>query len=281
MKKYSSLTSGKLGDYKDENEATFADLTIHYGIEDGITNEWENIINTKDTEEKKKKIDALIERLEQNSQTNGFFKSQDKVSISAFCGVKLDDKEIYYLFFAKLEKIYKLLLKAEKKEIEGFAIYSAIKETLQTYFDKDKNDTPFDLKEANKKRFNLSAITANENDEFIPPSISVFKNSGCAMCVEKSSVAHNLWLMCGKKSYYFTSKSVFVDASIDDGHAFCVVEYNNKFRIFDPTLGNYGILDCNPIELIKDNIPFKVTNKNVPIVYVQTVFTNQKENNLN
>ena len=131
-----------------------------------------------------------------------------------------------------------------------------------------------------RKRLNLTSIVADENDEFIPPSISVLKNTGCAMCVEKSSVAHNLWLMCGKKCYYFTSKSVFVSADNNDGHAFCVVEYDNKFRIFDAALGNYGLLENNPIETIKDNVPFKVTSKNIPIVYVDSVFTNQKENDI-
>lgn len=274
MNLYRDYRNGNFIEYKNGEDPWFADVTIRYGIEEGLTNEWKEIINTKNEEEKKQKIDKLIEKLEENSEVNGFFKAQDKVSINIFCGFRLDDKEIYYLFFKRLEKIYNLLLTKGKKDIDGFAIFSAIKETLTIYFGND-------LKSAMRQRLNLTSIVANENDEFVPPSISILKNTGYAMCAEKSSVAHNLWLMCGKKCYYFTSKSVFVNEDNHDGHAFCVVEYDNKFRIFDAALGNYGLLDCNPIETIKDNVPFKITNKNVPIVYVDNVLTNQRENNTN
>ena len=274
MNLYRDYRSGKLKEYNSNDDPWYADVTIRYGIEEGLTNEWKEIINTKNEEEKKQKIDKLIEKLEENSEVNGFFKAQDKVSINIFCGFRLDDKEIYYLFFNRLEKIYNSLLTKLHKDIDGFTIFSAIKETLTIYF---RND----LKDAMRERMNLTAIVADEDDNFIPPSIRVLKDTGCGMCAEKSSIAHNLWLMCGKKSYYFTSKSVFVNGNNPDGHAFCIVEYDNKFRIFDSALGNYGMLDCNPIETIKNNEPFKVTNKNVPIVYVETVFTNQKENSIN
>lgn len=274
MNLYRDYRNANFVEYKNGEDPWYADVTIRYGLENGLRHEWKNIINIKDEEKRNQKIDDLIDRLEQNAEGNGFFKSQDKVAINIFSGFRIDDKEIYYDFFKRLRKIYNLLLKSEKKEIEGFAIFSAIKETIQVYFGNDKKD-------AMRERMNLTAIVADENDDFIPPSIKVLKDSGCGMCVEKSSVAHNLWLMCGKKSYYITSKSVFVNENNHDGHAFCVVEYDNKFRIFDAALGNYGLLDCNPIETIKDNVPFKVTNKNVPIVYVDNVLTNQRENNIN
>lgn len=266
--------TGELTKYENNEEPWDADVTIRYGIEQSIADVWKVIINIKNDEERNQKIDSLIIELEQNSEENGFFRREDKVSINIFSGFRINDKEIYYDFFKRLKKIYTLLLKSEKKEIEGFAIFSAIKETVESYFGKDKKD-------AMRERMNLTAIVADENDDFIPPSIKVLKESGCGMCVEKSSIAHNLWLMCGKKSYYISSKAVFVNANNHDGHAFCVVEYDNKFRIFDAALGNYGLLDFNPIETIKDNIPFKVTNKNVPIVYVDSVHINQKDNNLN
>ncbi|MBR4998403.1 MAG: hypothetical protein IKY10_00850 [Clostridia bacterium] len=274
MNLYRDYRTGKFVKYDNGDDPWYADVIIRYGVENGLRHEWKNIINIKDEEKRNQKIDDLIDRLEQNAEGNGFFKSQDKVAINIFSGFRIDDKEIYYDFFKRLRKIYNLLLKSEKKEIEGFAIFSAIKESVQVYFGNDKKD-------AMRERMNLTAIVADENDNFIPPSIKVLKDSGCGMCVEKSSVAHNLWLMCGKTSYYVTSKAIYLGEGIDQGHAFCLVEYDNKFRIFDAALGNYGLLDCNPIETIKDNVPFKVTNKNVPIVYVDNVLTNQRENNIN
>lgn len=274
MNLYRDYTNGNLIEFKNDEEPWDADVTIRYGIEQGVEREWKEIINTKNEEEKKQKINRLIEKLEESSETNGFFKSQEKVSINMFCGFRLDDKEIYYIFFNRLEKIYKLLLTKQLKNVDELAMFTAIKETLTIYFGNDK-------KHAMRERINLTSIAADEDDNFIPPSISVLRNTGCAMCVEKSSVANNLWLMCGKKCYYFTSKSVFVNTDEAVGHAFCVVEYNNEFRIFDAALGNYGLLDCNPLEKIKANVPFKVANKSVPIVYVDSIRINHIDGNIN
>ena len=238
-------------------EPLLADLTIKYGQEPKIENLWKEVIPINEKQTRQTKINELLDRLEKNSKTNGFFKKDDLVSIDLFHGFKIDDKEIYYLFFNTLEKTRKFLQEQGLKDKDNFAIFLSIKETIDLYFGKDKISH-------NRERFHFTEILADEEI----PSIKRFKNSGFAMCAEKSSVAHNLWLLCGKKSYYIVSKFIEVSVENHDAHAFCIVEYDGKFRIFDPALGNYGMVQGNPIELIKSNKQFAVKDKNIDIVYV-------------
>lgn len=65
-------------------------------------------------------------------------------------------------------------------------------------------------------------------------TLSSLKDKNVAMCVERASLAHNLF-----KSLNINSTLKFLEIKIDgkyDCHAFNLVENNNKFFIFDSTL---------------------------------------------
>lgn len=71
-------------------------------------------------------------------------------------------------------------------------------------------------------------------EEFGIGTISSLKGKNAAMCVERASLAHNLF-----KSLNINSTLKFLEIKIDgkyDAHAFNLIEYDNKFYIFDSSL---------------------------------------------
>ena len=264
MKIYREIGTGKITENK-ECSQWFSDLIIQYGKEESIENQWKEIVKEKDKNLRHKKIDAIIEKLEANSTNNGFIQSKVGINIDCWHGFKVDDREIYYIFFKNLIKNCEELDKMGKTNYDGFVMYVSIRQTLDDYYGKR-------VENAYKIRKQLTEIDEDENGCFVVSSIKVLKGQGCAMCAEKASVAHNLWLICGKKSYYISSKTIkYKGKELSDGHAFCVVENAGKFKVFDAELENYGPIDFNPIENVKNNLPIEIKDKNIDITYVVPV----------
>ena len=74
----------------------------------------------------------------------------------------------------------------------------------------------------------------DDEEELGIGTLSSLKGKNVAMCVERASLAHNLF-----KSLNINSTLKFLEIKIDgkyDCHAFNLVENNNKFFIFDSTL---------------------------------------------
>lgn len=231
---------------KGEEVSNLADLYVQYGIETGITGKWKEIIQEKDETKRKELIDNLISKLEKNKETNGFFGKDDVVKIDSINGFKIDDKELYYLFFETIKEGCE-----HAKKMDYSLVYRAVRNTLAKYFGKMV---------PNSKLLRMKLTNPNAGDkDFVYPSISKQKEKGTGVCVEQASVAHNLWLLCGVTSYYISTKDIQSDfSSSDDGHSFCIVEYNGSFKVFDSLLEIYKKLDLNPIELMRKGVPFEV-----------------------
>lgn len=211
---------------------------------------YKEIAMIEDINKRNKEIDKLIDLLVSDNENNGFFAPEDIVYINRMFGnaIKLDDREVYYDFFSNLNYNFKNIT----DKSEGFIIMSSVIKTVYQYFGM------FDFE--NNKRFELTDSYFDKDDNLVVPSIKTLKGMNSAACVEYSSLAHNLWLMTGVTSYYVLTKDTYIDNS-DDGHAFIIIEYDNKYKIFDMAQGIYKALDINPIELFKKKRPFIVDDK--------------------
>ena len=100
-------------------------------------------------------------------------------------------------------------------------------------------------------------------DDFNFPSIRVQKGKGTGVCTERASIAHNLWLLTGRQSYFFTSKDCrFVDGE-NAGHSFSVVKLKKGFRLCDFALDRFDLFDNSPIDMI---------NKKQPLLFGNNVY---------
>ena len=221
------------------------DWFMQYGRQEGIESKWKEIISLNKTDAMQE-IDNLIQTMEDNSEANGFFGQKDNVYISQMSGFRLDDRSIYYDFFANLRKYQQLATSAGKVNVDGQIIFRAIKDTVEGYLGKSKNDMA--------ARIARNMLTeADFNDSL--PSISRQKGKGTGVCTEMSAIAHNLWLLAGKASHFISTHDCQLksdDIYARDGHTFCIVQYEGKYRMFDMAYDNFGLMEGNPIDTIKN-----------------------------
>jgi hypothetical protein len=250
----------------------FADLTVVYGEKSDAKDYWKEIINETDIPKRNELILKFIDSFEKDNEKTGFLKRNDDVNIDSLENhkFKIDDNDLYFTFFDNLKK-WNNLAKEHKDITDGFIAYSSIKDTLNNYFGIYLHGT-------RDKRLNLTSVVANENDEFISPSIKIEKGQNCAECVEYASISHNLWLLMGVKSFYITSKNCKLDEPTNefsnDGHAFTIVEYgNNKYRMCDFALENFGVMEGNPIDSMLNGEPVKFKN----MIYANANVKNQEK----
>jgi len=84
---------------------TFAETRIKYGQEESIKELWKEIINIDDSQKRKEVIDKLLDKMEINSETNGFITRNEEVKITDIGNsFIIDDNELYYLFFDTLRQ---------------------------------------------------------------------------------------------------------------------------------------------------------------------------------
>lgn len=225
---------------------------IQYGQEENISGVIFDIANIIDETVKKQRIDELIQKMELNKKQNGFFSKDDEVIIrSSGNSFKIDDPEIYYLFFEELKKY---TLENPQKTV-GAKIATSIEKTIYNYFGciSDENT---------ELREELTMFSIDDNDEIVIPSIKKLKKQNCAQCVEVSSVAHNLWLLSGVTSYCITTRDFSILGSPRTyGHAFNIVFYDDSFKLFDVALNNKLRFSFNPIEEIENLSPLVINNK--------------------
>lgn len=237
-----------------------ASISIQYGKQPDIENEWKSIIEIENVDERKKRIDLLLEKLEQNAEQNGFFGKEQEVRISKGNGVLFNDKEMYYQFFDTLRNFSEL--NKNEQFTEGAIIKKAIEETEKAYWGGWGTNKHTRLK---KTRMEFT-----DDGDIQRPSISNLKGQNCSACVERAAMAHNLWLLTGKTSYYIVvqPEECNFDTTADDeykgdAHAFSIVEYDGKYRLFDLSMDNICMLQGNPIEDIENGIPLKVEGPTV------------------
>ena len=244
--KVSKTVDGFMNCSKDSAGFSLDKVFVQYGIEPGIDGMWEEIIKL-DGANAKRYVDKLLERLSNNSKYNGFFDANQPVYIgcSGF-GFKLNDYNLYYMFFNNLKGMAE---SEEGKQNKGSIVFNSIKQTLKDYFGGV-------LKNSNSERMMLTSI--ENNFEF--PSICNQRNKGTAAITEMAAVAHNLWLLAGKESIFINSQDCKLDSlkdkTLENGsHAYNIVNTGKGYRLCDFVRGRYESLEVNPVDLIKEGKP--------------------------
>ena len=243
----SSLSGDIIKCDKDADDTNLNKLFVQYGVEPGIKNLWEEIIKL-DGESAKAKVDALLEKMAMNSKNNGFFDANQTVNISyKGFGFRLDDYNLYYMFFNNLKDMYESEGENAQQN-KGAIIFNSIKQTLKDYFGGVIKDT----------RSEKPSLTIfDDNIEF--PSISNQRDKGTASATEMASVSHNLWLLTGKESFYLSSYDCKLENTkqklLEDGHKFNIVNTGNGYRLCDFTRGYFTMLDASPLDIIKEGKP--------------------------
>lgn len=248
----------------DNLPATLAPIRIRYGQEVGIEEEWKEIIKEDDEIVFKSKIDSLVQRLENNSSENAFFCSKEKIDTGGFGrGFVLDDMELYYDFFS-LVKETKQFAESESKNIpDGKILNLCIKSAINIYAGLGNPNR--------EKRLQLTTPSYDEDGNESTPSIKFQKKQKTFLCTEKAAIAHNLWLLLGKKSYFcFTKCDNFDGAGLeykDDAHNFTIVEYDGTFKLYDIALDNFCLLDNDCIDNLLSGKGLEVTKVKNPGCY--------------
>lgn len=213
--------------------------TIQYGSEPLIKNEWKRILQIEDRDERNAEIDKLVDKMEANSENNGFISSTQSVEINPMGNaIYLDDREIYYMFFDNL----KMVKEQYPDQPSGFIYAQAIEITLYDYFGTTNG--------SNEPRDSLTLLKEDENGKMVPPSIKNEKGMNCAACVERASVSHNLWLLSGSESFYVYNPFIH--------HAYNTVNLGRKHTLFDCARHTIRHLDFDPIEKIRNNEDFVI-----------------------
>lgn len=236
-------------------------LAVRYGKYDGEI-DYRKIAELEENE-RNKTVDKLVEEFNQKKEETGFFGQDDIIYINRLYGnsFKIDDNEIYHLFFKNLGNAFETYKDTKKS---GAIVMTTIMNTVYEYLGKFDGDM--------EKRFALTESYYDENDNMVVPSIRDLKNQNASICVEYSSLAHNLWLLTGVKSYYVLSKDAkFEDTN--DGHAFVIVEYGGKFRLFDLAQGIGGQLNIDPIELFDNKKPLIING----MIYANARYVEEPE----
>lgn len=248
----------------DDLSFDFSCLAIRYGKYDGII-DYKKIAEL-DEVKRNKAIDQLVEEFNQKKEETGFFGKDDGIYINRLIGniFKIDDNEIYYLFFKNLDEYFKDYQNTGRNIS---AILKSVNKTINDYFGSVINDN-------GRERHLLTSAYYDDDDNYVIPSIKNLKNKNAAACIECASVAHNLLLLVGLKSYYINSRDTKLK-NYTEPHSFVVAENKGKFLFLDYTLGNFQPIKENPIQLLDNKKPLIVNG----LVYANARYLDQPELN--
>lgn len=235
--------------HKRMDQMSIKGTSVRYGKEQTFGEEWRKIVEIEDREKRNQEIDKLLEAYQKNSQQNGFWSADDKVQITfggfASNAILLDDKNLYYIFFDALRARIEHNKTQEKPMPEGSVIVNSIHATIEAYFGKFNGNMQL-----------RDRLTQFDFMEEKIPSVASLMRKGCAACVEKAAVSHNLFLLAGKESYFVSSCSSQFPHSPDEGHAFTFIKNaKGNFMLYDQAMENYGPVKGDPIEAMLNGEP--------------------------
>ena len=238
-------------------------LAIRYG-QSQETIDFMKIAEIEDERQRNKVVDELVNRLIEDKENTGFFGFDDYICIKPMPSTcfKIDDMEIYYDYFKNLAKNKDKMA----GKTTGVICRDTIFETVLKYFGEFDGDQV--------RRHKLTSTYYDEDDNFVVPSVKILKNQNASSCIEYASVAHNLWLLTGVKSYFISSKdTIFKNKNNFDGHAFNIVEYGGKFKLFDIANNVTCVFKFDPIKNLKNEKPLIIGNS----VYANARFLPKRE----
>lgn len=225
--------------------------SIKYGKQPDIEDYWQQIIACDDKTQRHALIDGLVEKMSENSAQNGFWTPQQELRIVFGMqnnSIHVDDMNLYYYFFDNLKAFNDYNKASEQPMPDGAVMAKSILFTINNYFGPFNGDLGL-----------RNQLTELNFDTFTYPSISVLRGKGVGACVEKAAVAHNLWLLGGRESYYVSSTSAKFEHSNDEGHAFCFMKNSaGEYMLYDAAMGNFGHVPGNPIESMLNGEPLVI-----------------------
>lgn len=225
--------------------------SVRYGKQEGIEDVWREIISCEDQNERHSRVDALIAKMEENTEANGFWRADEVLKIGfgiSTNGLHLDDRSIYYMLFDVLKELEKMNKKLPKPLSDGSLFYNAIHNTIDMYFGEYNGNAKL-----------RNTLTELDFETFEHPSVAVLKGKCCAQCSEKAALAQNMWLFFGRESHYVCSTSSKFNHCDDKAHAFCIVRNTmGKLSLYDQALENYGHLPDDTIESILKGEPLVI-----------------------
>ena len=246
MEKCYSYVQGKTLDQMSLNGTS-----IKYGKQEDIKDYWKQIVENDNQTARHFLVDRLLEKMQANCDKNGFWCPEEEIQTTFGIernAVHLDDKNIYYTFFDTLRVLHDKNKQTQTPQQDGTLAVRSVFSTIENYFGKFNGN--LDLR---------NQLTELNFETFEYPSISVLQNQGCGACVEKAAVAHNLWLLMGRESYYVSSTSSKFENSNDEGHAFCIIKNGEGgFMLYDHAMNNFGALQGDPIETLLSGQPLVI-----------------------
>ena len=157
-------------------------------------------------------------------------------SISSFDGTFTDEKILVktadftndevLVQIGDISDAYEMLKqKLMSKELTFDTLFCTVFEVIDEYFGRFENVSE-------RMTYYKSEDRVSDNDNY--NKITNLKGKSSAMCVERAALAQNLLKVIGINSI-FKSSTVVVNGKIDQ-HAYNLVEYNDKYYIFDSTI---------------------------------------------
>lgn len=254
--------------YKKRDENNFVERIntyVRYGKED-CAEKFLEITKIKDRDERNKRIDAFLEEIENRADKNGFFRHDEKIHANfgfGDYGFKIDDKELYYMFFDR----YIELREKYPKAPNGAVHENAVKQVIDSYLGSFKGN--YELRDELLLPDNYIEDRINQNINNVR-SISAFRGRNCALCVENASIAHNLWILGGYECSYVAAGDANLTGE-PEPHAYCIVTQipHLKYLLFDKTNNIYKSMPTkkNPRENILEGNGLSVTIENEVLVY--------------
>lgn len=259
-----------------DNFSTMVGSTnVQHGKQEGIRELFEKITTLSESEERTALIEQLITTMENNSEQNGFFGRNDEIKmiVNDFNldspQIVIDDIDVYKMFFNN----YTLLKEKFPNKPEGAIHSAAIRGTVDAYYGKFYGNANLRLSLAKSK------VDFTEDGDIMvaPASVSKLKGKNAAMCTERASMSHNLWLIGGYESYYVEATSIKFEGCEDQGHAYCLVNSNGSFKMFDPARYTYFPFEAgrNVADEILSGQPLKVETS-----YGKEVYANAQNQEL-
>ena len=129
------------------------------------------------------------------------------------------------------------LLKSKMNNIDNndiYALSSAVLETVDEYFGGLSNI------ESRMNYYYSTDFTESENNK-----ISNLQGTGAAMCVERAALSQNLLNSLGINSFF--KSSGIIKNNKNEVHSYNLIEFKDKYYIFDTSIPNFINEQINPL----------------------------------
>lgn len=186
------------------------------------------------------------------SSFNGFFNEE-------LIGIEMGLGDIVNTQIGDIKDAYELL-KSKINSVDVtdvFELSRVVLETVNDYFNGfDNIDT------------RMNYYYSEDFEESKYNRISNLKGTGAAMCVERSALAQNLLKSLGINSFFKTSG--IIRNKSQEVHSYNLIEFNNKYYIFDSSIPNLINEQINPLIAEIDKETFNLLSSPISDMGIST-----------